>query len=62
MNKNFDCVKMKHRTQRKLREDYERRKGEFQSHANFLTAKSEESEWQRSFWETVRAAKSKAAS
>ncbi len=62
MSKDFDCVEMKHRAQRKLRAEYESRREEFKSYADFLVAKSEESEWQRGFWEKVRVAKAKAAS
>ncbi len=36
MNKSFDCVEMKHRAQRRLLEEYERRKGEFSSYADFI--------------------------
>ncbi len=54
--KSFDCVEMKHAAQRKLRAEYESRKGEFASYFEFLDAKADESEWQREFWAKVRAA------
>jgi len=57
--KPFDCVEMKHRAQRKLRAEYESRKGEFSSYFEFLEAKSRESKWQPEFWARVRAAHKK---
>lgn len=56
MTKTFDCVEMKHAAQRKLRAEYESRKGEFGSYVEFLDAKADESQWQRKFWAKVRAA------
>jgi predicted nucleic acid-binding protein len=55
----FDCVEMKGRAQRRLNAEYESRKHEFPSYFAFLEAKSSESEWQRAFWERVRAGRSK---
>ena len=34
----FDCVEMKNDIQRQLRQEYERRKGEFSSYADFINA------------------------
>ena len=36
--KTFDCVEMKDRIQQKLREEYESRKSEFDSYADFINA------------------------
>jgi hypothetical protein len=54
--KSFDCVEMKHAAQRKLRAEYESRKGEFASYFAFLEAKAGESPWQSGFWAKVQAA------
>ncbi len=43
--KTFDCVEMKRQAQKKLRDEYESRKAEFDSYYDFLDAKAEESEW-----------------
>jgi len=45
--KTFDCVEMKREAQRKLREEYEARKGEFDSYFDFLVATSDESQFVR---------------
>ena len=45
--KTFDCVEMKRQSQRKLREQYEARKQEFDSYHDFLKAKADESSWVR---------------
>ena len=42
--KTFDCVEMKRRAQRTLREEYEARQREFVSYCDFLEAKANESE------------------
>ena len=42
--KTFDCVAMKRQAQKKLKEEYEARKGEFSSYYDFLRAKAEKSE------------------
>jgi hypothetical protein len=42
--KKFDCVKMKHDAQRKLDEEYEARRAEFRSKAEFLNAKGREAQ------------------
>lgn len=36
--KTFDCVEMKNRIQRELMQEYEARKGEFSSYAQFIRA------------------------
>ena len=43
--KTFDCVEMKRQCQRKLQEEYEARKEEFDSYFDFLKAKANESPW-----------------
>lgn len=43
--KTFDCVKMKNRIQADILAEYEARKGEFASFAEFL--KATESDWER---------------
>ncbi len=43
--KTFDCVAFKRQAQRKLREEYETRRDEFDSYWDFLDAKAQESEW-----------------
>ena len=48
--KKFDCVEMKRRAQEEIMAEYEARKGEFSSYVEFLNAKVQESEWQRSIW------------
>ncbi len=51
--KTFDCVEMKNRIQRELRQEYEARKTEFASYADFLNATADESEEIRAFREKV---------
>ena len=53
-NKDFDCVDMKNDAQRKIQEEYEQRKSEFKSFADFLHAKAKESPWQREILEKAR--------
>ena len=55
--KTFDCVKMKNRIQRELRQEYQTRKTEFASYADFLNATADESEDVRRFREKVAKAK-----
>ena len=57
--KTFDCVEFKRQAQKRIRAEWERRKGEFASYEEFLEAKSRESEWQRAFWARVDAAAKK---
>ena len=45
--KTFDCVEMKDRIQARLLAEYERRKGEFASFAEFLRARNEANAWVR---------------
>ena len=45
--KTFDCVTMKNRIQAKLMAEYESRKGEFDSYADFIAASVREDEWCR---------------
>ena len=49
--KTFDCVEFKRQTQRRLREEYQARVGEFDSYADFINAKVREDEWARHMWE-----------
>lgn len=60
--KTFDCVEMKDRIQRDLREDYKSRKSQFASYVDFLNTTANESEEVRSFLEKVANAKTAAAS
>ena len=55
--KTFDCVKMKNRVQQELRKEYQARKTEFASYADFLNATADESEDIRCFREKVAKAK-----
>lgn len=48
--KTFDCVKMKHDAQKRLRSEYEARKGEFSSYSEFLAATIDEDPWQQDVW------------
>ena len=41
--KTFDCVEMKNRIQEELRKEYEARKAEFDSYADFINATAGES-------------------
>lgn len=45
--KTFDCVKMKREAQEKLRKEYEARRSEFSSYAEFVSSKANESELAR---------------
>jgi len=60
--KTFDCVDMKNRIQRELREEYEARKAEFSSYTEFINATANESEEIRAFREKVLKAKALAES
>ena len=55
--KSHDCVEMKNRIQKRLREEYEARRAEFSSYADFINATAEESEEIRAYWAKVAAAK-----
>jgi hypothetical protein len=50
----FDCVAWKRQAQRKLQEEYERRKSEFDSYYDFLKARVTEDPWSRKAWERIR--------
>lgn len=45
--KTFDCVAMKNRIQAGLMQEYQARKGEFSSYADFIAASVREHEWCR---------------
>ena len=59
MKKTFDCVEMKNRIQRELMREYQARKAEFTSYADFLNATADESEEIRIFRDRVAKAKAK---
>ena len=42
-NKKFDCVEMKNAIQQQLRQEYERRKNEFASYADFINSTADKS-------------------
>jgi len=52
-SKTFDCVEMKNRIQAEVLAEYEARKDEFTSFAEFL--KSTESDWERKVRQRIRA-------
>jgi len=49
-NKTFDCVRMKRDAQERLSAEYEARRAEFASYAEFLQAAVTESEWTAAIW------------
>ncbi len=51
--KSFDCVAMKNRIQKKLMQEYEARKDEFPSYADFIRATVQENEWCRKQWARI---------
>ncbi len=53
--KAFDCVEFKRQAQQQLRAQYEKRKAEFDSYADFLQAKASEDDWSRNIWERAQA-------
>lgn len=55
--KTFDCVEMKSRIQKELREEYEARKAEFSSYAEFINATADESDEIRAFRARIAKAK-----
>lgn len=59
-SKSFDCVEMKNRIQKQLMEEYEARKGEFASYADFIVATADESEEIRAWRERIARAKAEA--
>jgi len=56
-SKAFDCVEMKNRIQRELMEEYEARKDEFSSYAEFIVATANESDEIRAWRERIARAK-----
>ena len=57
MSRTHDCVEMKDRVQKQLREEYETRRSEFSCYADFINATAEESEEIRAYWAKIAAAK-----
>lgn len=57
MKKKFDCVEMKRKAQKRLREEYEAGKGEFSSYADFITTTARQSEEVQAFRDRIRRAK-----
>ena len=55
-DKRFDCVEMKNRIQQEVRLEYETRKDEFSSYADFVNATADQSEVVRAFREKIEAA------
>jgi hypothetical protein len=56
-DKTFDCVRMKREAQEGLRADFEARRAEFASYAEFLKAVVSEAEWPARIWtDLLRAA------
>ncbi len=49
--KTFDCIAFKRQAQKRLREEYEARTGEFDSYVDFINAKVHEDQWARDMWE-----------
>jgi hypothetical protein len=49
MKKAFDCVANKARVQQELRDEYERRSGEFTSYVDFINATADEDPIVRAF-------------
>ena len=60
--KTFDCVEMKNRIQRDLRQEYEIRRTEFDSYIDFLRTTANESDEIRTFIKKVANAKTGAKS
>ena len=58
--KTFDCVEEKKRVQKLLLEEYEARKGEFSSYADFIVKTAGESEEIRAWRERIVGAKASA--
>jgi hypothetical protein len=59
--KTFDCVEMKNRIQRELRQEYEARKSQFASYADFINASANESEPIQAFRRKLAQAKTRVA-
>lgn len=60
--KKFDCVEMKNEIQRKILAEYEARKGEFASFADFVNARVKASPWCRKMMKRFSHPKSPARS
>jgi hypothetical protein len=56
--KTFDCVSMKNKAQEEIAAEWEARKDEFASYAEFLEATVKESEWGRQVWGELHRSKS----
>ena len=54
-DKVFDCVEMKRNVQNALRDEYESRKSEFGSYAEFLGVKATEEQWQQDLLTRIHA-------
>jgi len=52
-SKTFDCVAMKGRIQGKLQAEFEARRHEFGSYAEFIVASVQEQDWCRQQWERI---------
>ena len=52
--KKFDCVQMKNSIQAKMMEEYESRKGEFDSYADYIKTSVREHEWSRKQLERLK--------
>ena len=57
----FDCVEMKNRIQEELMQEYESRKGEFSSYADFIVATAAESDEIRAWRQRIAKAKATAS-
>ncbi len=55
--KTFDCVEMKHKSQREIASEWQARKHEFGSYEDFLRASIRESEWGRRAWRRLHGAR-----
>ena len=51
--KGFDCVAFKRKAQQALWREFEERRREFPSFAEFVRAKVQEDPWAREFWASV---------
>jgi len=58
-HKAFDCVEFKRQSQLRLRAEYEERKGEFDSYADFIRAKTQEEDWSRRMWDRAQTGSTK---
>ncbi|MBX7246560.1 MAG: hypothetical protein K1X53_13770 [Candidatus Sumerlaeaceae bacterium] len=51
--KTFDCIEMKNAIQRKLMAEFDARRSEFESYADFIARTSEQDQTIRAFWSRV---------